>query len=118
MSYLNVNPLGKAPASSGQPRLAQDVSQVAGLVLPVRELRTGSRDVLTLAIGAEEPERGRPTMDPSVVQLIRRMCGANPFWGAPRIHGELLKLGLEPSHASLLIEGRSRWTNHPAAGVG
>jgi hypothetical protein len=26
-------------------------------------------------------------------QLIRQMSGANPLWGAPRIHGELLKLG-------------------------
>jgi hypothetical protein len=34
-------------------------------------------------------------MDPEVIQLIRRMCRANPLWGAPRIHGELLKLGIE-----------------------
>ena len=28
-------------------------------------------------------------------QLIREMSVANPFWGAPRIHGELLKLGID-----------------------
>jgi putative transposase len=38
---------------------------------------------------------GRPKMDTEVIQLIRRMCRANPLWGAPRIHGELLKLGIE-----------------------
>ena len=39
--------------------------------------------------------RGRPAIDPEIVHLIRRMCRANPLWGAPRIHGELLKLGIE-----------------------
>jgi hypothetical protein len=36
-------------------------------------------------------KRGRPAIDQEIIQLIRRMCRANPFWGAPRIHGELLK---------------------------
>ncbi len=43
--------------------------------------------------------RGRPRIDPSVRALIRRMCCANPLWGAPRIHGELLKLGVSVSEA-------------------
>ena len=30
--------------------------------------------------------------------LIRRMSQANPLWGAPRIHGELLKLGIQVRH--------------------
>jgi hypothetical protein len=30
-----------------------------------------------------------------VRQLIRTMSGENPLWGAPRIHGELLKLGID-----------------------
>ena len=33
--------------------------------------------------------------------LIRRMSRANPLWGAPRIHGELLKLGIEVSQATV-----------------
>lgn len=33
--------------------------------------------------------------------LIRRMSLANPRWGAPRIHGELLKLGIEVSQATV-----------------
>jgi putative transposase len=40
---------------------------------------------------------GRPLVSPSVRALIRRMAEANPLWGAPRIHGELLKLGIEIS---------------------
>src|SRR4030081_33224 len=34
---------------------------------------------------------GRPTVSPEVRNLIRKMSPANPRWGAPRIHGELLK---------------------------
>ncbi len=45
--------------------------------------------------------RGRPRIDPEIRQLIRRMCRANPLWGAPRIHGELLKLGIEISEATV-----------------
>src|SRR5439155_151773 len=35
---------------------------------------------------------GRPKMCSGTRNLIRQMCLANPLWGAPRIHGELLKL--------------------------
>jgi hypothetical protein len=34
-------------------------------------------------------------------RLIRRMSVENPLWGAPRIHGELLKLGFEVAHSSV-----------------
>ena len=45
--------------------------------------------------------RGRPRIDPEIRHLIRRMCRANPLWGAPRIHGELLKLGIDVSEAAV-----------------
>lgn len=45
--------------------------------------------------------RGRPKADPGIRGLIRRMCRANPLWGAPRIHGELLKLGIEVSETTV-----------------
>ena len=38
---------------------------------------------------------GRPKIEPELRELIRRMSKENPLWGAPRIHGELLKLGFE-----------------------
>ena len=38
---------------------------------------------------------GRPQVDAELRALIRRMSVENPLWGAPRIHGELLKLGFE-----------------------
>src|SRR5262245_32145490 len=36
---------------------------------------------------------GRPTVPANIRTLIREMAEANPRWGAPRMHGELLKLG-------------------------
>ena len=44
---------------------------------------------------------GRPSIDTKVRALIRDMCRANPLWGAPRIHGELLKLGIHVSQAAV-----------------
>ena len=44
---------------------------------------------------------GRPAVAPEVRALIRRMSRANPLWGAPRIHGELQKLGIEISQATV-----------------
>lgn len=39
--------------------------------------------------------KGRPCEPPEIRQLIRTMSLANPRWGAPRIHGELMKLGID-----------------------
>jgi len=44
---------------------------------------------------------GRPSMDREIRDLIRQMSSANSLWGAPRIHGELLKLGIEVSQATV-----------------
>jgi putative transposase len=44
---------------------------------------------------------GRPSVDREIRKLIRDISGANPLWGAPRIHGELLKLGIEISQATV-----------------
>src|SRR5580658_3380739 len=44
---------------------------------------------------------GRPRIDGELRALIRRMSQENPLWGAPRIHGELLMLGLEVSESTV-----------------
>jgi len=44
---------------------------------------------------------GRPAVPLDVRDLIRRMSRENPTWGAPRIHGELLKLGIEIGETSV-----------------
>ncbi len=44
---------------------------------------------------------GRPKVPFEIRQLIRDMSLANPLWGAPRIHGELLKLGTDVGQTSV-----------------
>jgi len=46
-------------------------------------------------------QRGRPVVSREVRDLIRKMCRENPLWGAPRIHGELLKLGFNIAESSV-----------------
>jgi transposase InsO family protein len=47
------------------------------------------------------PRGGRPQIEMDLRGLIRRMSIENPLWGAPRIHGELLKLGFEVAQSSV-----------------
>jgi putative transposase len=44
---------------------------------------------------------GRPAVAADLRDLIRQMRAANPLWGAPRIHGELRKLGIDISQATV-----------------
>src|ERR1700738_2835243 len=44
---------------------------------------------------------GRPQIETELRALIRRMSIENPLWGAPRIHGELLKLGFDVAQSSV-----------------
>src|SRR5260221_2924987 len=45
--------------------------------------------------GKSRPSGGRPKAAADIRKLIRDMSIANPLWGAPQIHGELLKLGID-----------------------
>src|SRR5665648_555891 len=44
---------------------------------------------------------GRPQIESDLRALIRRMSIENPLWGAPRIHGEILKLGFGVAQSSV-----------------
>src|SRR5712671_3009397 len=52
---------------------------------------------------------GRPQIETELRALIRRMSMENPLWGAPRIHGELLKLGFEVAQSSVAKYMVKRW---------
>jgi transposase InsO family protein len=47
------------------------------------------------------PQGGRPQIDTELRALIRQMSTENQLWGAPRIHGELLKLGFSVSQSTV-----------------
>jgi hypothetical protein len=55
---------------------------------------------------------GRPQIDAALRALIRRISAENSFWGAPRIHGELLKLSFEVAQSSV-ANGMDRPCSRP-----
>ena len=61
--------------------------------------RGGFRLFWTWKVRRGQP--GRPLISCEVRDLIRKMCRENPLWGAPRIHGELLKLGIDIGETSV-----------------
>ena len=60
-------------------------------------------------------EPGRPRVPWEVIELIKRISRENPTWGAPRIHGELMKLGYwvsESTVARYMVKRRGRPTQN------
>jgi len=75
----------------------------------VRWHRTGFRLYWSWLSGHQKAF-GRKRISKEVRDLIFRMAAENPTWGAPRIHGELLKLGFdvsEPSRAGYIKHRRT-----------
>ena len=58
-------------------------------------------EVLALRHQLAVLHRRRPGVNREIRDLIRQMSSANPLWGAPRIHGELRKLGIVVSQATV-----------------
>lgn len=82
-------------------RLFPNVCDALAIVKPdtiVRWHRAGFRSYWRWK---SRPRGGRPTVPLEIRGLIREMSIANPLWGAPRIHGELLKLGIEIGETSV-----------------
>jgi transposase InsO family protein len=82
-------------------RLFPNVCDALAIVKPdtiVRWHRAGFRSYWRWK---SRPRGGRPTVPLEIRGLIREMSIANPLWGAPRIHGELLKLGIEIGQTSV-----------------
>src|SRR5262245_34274188 len=61
--------------------------------------RKSFRLVWTWKVRRGQP--GRPAVPKDIRELIRKLSRENPLWGAPRIHGELLKLGIEVGETSV-----------------
>src|SRR3981189_1046931 len=82
-------------------RLFPKICDALAIVKPetiVRWHRAGSRSYWCWK---SRRRGGRPTVPPEIRRLIREMSIANPLWGAPRIHGELLKLGIDVGQTSV-----------------
>ncbi len=83
-------------------RLWHDWRSALAIVKPETVLawhRAGFRLFWTWKVRHGQP--GRPVISREVRDLIRKMCRENPSWGAPRIHGELLKLGIDIGASSV-----------------
>ena len=86
----------------GLSRLWRDWRSGLAIVKPetvVAWHRAGFRRFWTWKVQRGHP--GRPVISREVRDLIRRMCRENPRWGAPRVHGELLKLGIDIGETSV-----------------
>src|ERR1035441_3558580 len=83
-------------------RLSRDWRSTLVIVKPetvVAWHRKGFRLFWTWKVRRGQP--GRPVVTRETRDLIRKMCRENPGWGAPRIHGELLKLGIDIGETSV-----------------
>src|SRR5262249_32550648 len=79
----------------GPYRLAPGVLDALKIIRPQTLLRWHRAGFRTYWRWKSRPLGGRPSVPVDIRHLIREMSIANPLWGAPRIHGELLKLGIE-----------------------
>ena len=82
-------------------RLFPNVRNALAIVKPetiVRWHRAGFRSYWRWK---SRPRGGRPTVPLEIRRLIREMSIANPLWGAPRVHGELHKLGINIGQTSV-----------------
>ena len=82
-------------------RLFPDLRDALAVVRPETVVRWHRAGFRAYWRRRSRPRRGRPTVPHEIRQLIREMSLANPLWGAPRIHGELLKLGIAIGQTSV-----------------
>ena len=76
-------------------RLAPGVLDALKIIRPETLMRWHRAGFRAYWRWKSRPRGGRPTTPGDIRRLIREMSVANPLWGAPRIHGELLKLSID-----------------------
>ena len=82
-------------------RLFPDVRAALAIIKPDTAIRWQRMGFRAYWRWKSKSRGGRPPVPLEVRQLIRDMSLANPLWGAPRIHGELLKLGIDVGQTSV-----------------
>src|SRR5277367_423497 len=86
---------------AGLYRLAPDVLDALKIVRPETVIRWHRAGFRAYWRWKSRQRGGRPKTPLEIRQLIREISLANPLWGAPRIHGELLKLGIDVGHTTV-----------------
>src|ERR1700737_2325637 len=81
--------------------LAPDVLSALAIVRPETVIRWHRAGFRSYWRRKSKHRFGRPAVTVEIRQLIRQMSVANPLWGTPRIHGELLKLGIDVGQTSV-----------------
>src|SRR5260221_2643459 len=82
-------------------RLAPGIVDALAIVRPETVVRWHRAGFRSFWRWKSRRRGGRPGVPPEIRKLIRDMSLANPLWGAPRIHGELLKLGIDVGQTSV-----------------
>jgi hypothetical protein len=100
----------------GLSRLFPDVRSALAVVRPETVVRWHRAGFEAYWRWKSRPRSGRPKVPVEIRQLIRDMSLANPLWGAPRIHVELLKLGIDIGQTSVAkYMARRRASKHVSA---
>jgi transposase InsO family protein len=82
-------------------RLWPNLVDLARVVKPETILRWHRAGFKAYGRRKSRNRAGRPKIDRGLRDLIQRMSRENPLWGAPRIHGELLMLGVEVAQSTV-----------------
>jgi hypothetical protein len=90
-------------------RLAPGTLDALKIIRPATVLRWHRAGFRTYWRWKSRPLGGRPPVSSDIRRLIREMSIANPLWGAPRIHGELLKLGIDVGQTTVGKYMTRRW---------
>jgi hypothetical protein len=96
-------------------RLAPVVLNALAIVKPETVLGWHRRGFRALWRWKSRAGAGRPKVPLEIRNLIQEMSVANPLWGAPRIHGELLKLGIDVGQTTV-AKYMNRWRRPPSQG--
>jgi len=91
VSFSNIDRL----VFAGLYRLAPGVLEALKIVTPETVIRWHRAGFRAYWRWKSRPRGGRPKAPAEIRELIHEISAANPLWGAPRIHGELLKLGID-----------------------
>src|SRR5579862_2008260 len=101
---------------AGLYRLAPEVLDAVKILKPETVIRWHRAGFRAWWHWKSRPRGGRPKTPDEIRQLIREMSVANPLWGAPRIHGELLKLGIDVGQTTVASTWRGGGAHPRKAG--